>query len=486
MSDHTHVELRPGAYADSVTLLQVSRAVQGLEGVLAAQVAMATGLNIEVLTQMGFTIPPGATTNDLVVALRLAEDADLDAALAGVDRALQDANRRDDGPTEVAPPRTTAGALRRSPDGLALVSVPGASALVEAMDALDAGRDVMIFSDNVPLDQELALKRTATDRGLLVMGPDCGTAVVGGLGLGFANTVRPGPVGIVAASGTGCQQLLALLDHAGVGVSSALGVGGRDLSADVRGLSTREAMRRLDADPAVELIVVVSKPPADDVAEEIRTYAAGLGTPVEFALLGAGRPDLTASAEAVLARLGVDVPSWPVCGTATAATTGHALRGLFVGGTLCDEAMLIATAALGPVHSNIPFSPDLALGADLTAETHTMVDFGDDALTAGRAHPMIDPTLRLEHLARTAADASTAVVLMDVVLGHGSEPDPAAALAPAIAQVRQPVVVAVVGTDADPQGLEQQVRALVGAGAEVHLSNASATRRAIELMEGLR
>lgn len=117
MSDHTHVELRPGAYADSVTLLQVSRAVQGLEGVLAAQVAMATGLNIEVLTQMGFTIPPGATTNDLVVALRLAEDADLDAALAGVDRALQDANRRDDGPTEVAPPRTTAGALRRSPTG---------------------------------------------------------------------------------------------------------------------------------------------------------------------------------------------------------------------------------------------------------------------------------------------------------------------------------------------------------------------------------
>jgi FdrA protein len=482
MTDHSHVELRPGAYADSVTLLQVSRAVQAAEGVLAAQVAMATPLNVEVLSQMGFDVPPAASPNDMVVALRLGEAGQLDAALTAVDAALRDANRRDEGPTELAPPRTTATALRRAPEGLALVSVPGASALVEAMDALDAGRDVMIFSDNVPLDQELALKRTATERGLLVMGPDCGTAVVGGLGLGFANTVSPGPVGMVAASGTGCQQLLALLDHAGVGVTSALGVGGRDLSADVRGLSTREAMRRLDADPAVELIVVVSKPPADDVAAEIREYAAGLGTPVEFALLGRGQTDLTQAAEAVLRKLGREVPSWPVSGKAPAATGGTALRGLFVGGTLCDEAMLIASGSLGPVHSNIPLSPELALGPDLVHPGHTMVDFGDDALTAGRAHPMIDATLRLEHLARAAADPDTAVLLLDVVLGHGSEPDPAALLAPAIAAVSQPVVVAVVGTDGDPQGLDRQVGALVDAGAEVHLSNAGATRRAIEIL----
>jgi FdrA protein len=485
-----HVELRPGAYADSVTLLQVSRAVQGLDGVLAAQVAMATGLNLEVLTQMGFAVPPEATTNDMVVALRLSDPDVLADALAGVDRALVDANRAPDGPTELAPPRTTASALRRSPDGPVLVSVPGASALVEAMDALDAGRDVMIFSDNVPLAQELALKRTATERGLLVMGPDCGTAVVGGLGLGFANAVLPGPVGIVAASGTGCQQLLALLDHAGVGVTSALGVGGRDLSADVRALSTTEALRRLDADPAVELVVVVSKPPADDVAAEVRSFADGLATPVELALLGPGQPDLTVAAEQVLRRLGRDAPTWPTYGEAAPATTGRALRGLFVGGTLCDEAMLVATEVLGPVHSNIPLSPGLALGPDLAAPAgsagHTMVDFGDDALTAGRAHPMIDPTLRLEHLTRVAADDDTAVVLLDVVLGHGAEPDPAALLAPAVAAVRQPVVIAVVGTDADPQGLSRQVDALVAAGAEVHLSNAGATRRALELMEGLR
>ena len=270
----------------------------------------------------------------------------------------------------------------------------------------------MVFSDNVPLDQEVALKRTAAERGLLVMGPDCGTAVVGGLGLGFANTVAPGPVGIVAASGTGCQQLLALLDHAGVGVSSALGVGGRDLSAEVRGLSTREAMRRLDEDPAVELIVLVSKPPADDVAAEIEAYAAALATPVEFALLGAGQPDLTAAAEAVLRRLGHDVPTWPVTGWAAAAAgPGSILRGLFVGGTLDERGAADRDRALG-------------------AAGHTFVDFGDDAYTAGRAHPMIDPTLRLEHLARAAADPETGVLLLDVVLGHGAEPDPAAAARP--------------------------------------------------------
>ena len=478
-----HVELRPGAYADSVTLLQVSRAVQDLDGVLAAQVAMATGLNVEVLTEMGFEVPAEATTNDLVVALRLADRATLDEALAGVDRALLDANRRDDGPSEVAPPRTTASALRRAPDGLVLVSVPGASAFVEAMDALDAGNDVMVFSDNVPLEQELVLKRTAEERELLVMGPDCGTAVVGGLGLGFANTVIPGPVGIVAASGTGCQQLLALLDHAGVGVSSALGVGGRDLSTDVRGLSTREAMRRLDADPEVDLILVVSKPPDADVAAELREYAASLGTPVQLALLGAGQPDLTAAAEVVLDVLGHEHPTWPVTPPEVGRESrGGWLRGLFVGGTLCDESMLIAAEQLGPVRSNTPLTPELGLGSDLTAATHTMVDFGDDALTTGRAHPMIDPTLRLDHLERALAADDTAVVLLDVVLGHGAEPDPAAGLAPVIASASQPVVVTVVGTAADPQGLERQVNALAEAGAEVHLSNAGATRRAIELV----
>lgn len=488
-----HVELRSGAYADSVTLLQVSRAVQASPGVVAAQVAMATGLNLEVLEGMGFEVP-ASSPNDMVVALRLDDDADLAAALGAVDAALAPV-RQAAGDTTVAPPRTTASALRRTGvDALALVSVPGASATVEAMDALEAGRDVMVFSDNVPVAEEVALKQYAASRGALVMGPDCGTAVVDGVGLGFANAVRPGRIGIVAASGTGCQQLLALLHHAGasadgVGVRHALGVGGRDLSAAVGGLATREALRRLDADPDVDLVVVVSKPPAEEVAEALTRDTQALGTPVELGLLGRGQRDLTAVAEAVLQRLGHEAPEWPVHGADnTGPATGPLLRGLFVGGTLCDESMLLATEALGPIRSNIPLSDDLALGDELMVDDHTMVDFGDDALTQGRAHPMIDPTLRNEQLARAAADPATGVILLDLVLGHGAEPDPAALLAPAIAAARRdrpvPVVVSLVGTDLDPQGLDAQRDALVAAGAEVHLSNASATRRAVQLIEG--
>ena len=458
-----HVTVRSGAYADSVALLQVSRDVQRVPGVVTAQVAMATTLNVEVLAGLGFDLPAGTTTNDLVVAIRLADDGDLDQALAAVDRGLAPA-RRDGSSREAEPRRTTASALADGP-GLVLVSVPGASALVEAMDALDADCDVMVFSDNVPVSQEVALKRTAADRGLLVMGPDCGTAVVGGLGLGFANATEPGPVGIVAASGTGCQQVLALLDHAGVGVTSALGVGGRDLSAEVGGISTIEALRRLDADDTVELILVVSKPPAPEVAARIEEYAATLATPVELALLGPGQPDLTAAVERVLARLSVDVPTWPVLGVATPGAGGP-IRGLFVGGTTCQEARIVVEA--------------------IDHGDHTFVDFGDDDYTQGRAHPMIDPTLRLEEVRRAAADPATVALLLDLVLGHGAEPDPAALLAPVIAEANAPVVVAVVGTRLDPQDRDRQVRVLSEAGAEVHLSNAAAARRAVALAGGAR
>ena len=458
-----HVELR-SAYADSVALLQVSRDVQAVPGVVTAQVAMATPLNLEVITGLGFDVPATASPHDMVVAVRLGPDGDLATALAAVDEALAPrAPSTDAGGAPEVPPRTTGSALAGRP-ATVLVSVPGPSAFVEAVDALDAGCDVMVFSDHVPVEQEVALKRLARDRDLLVMGPDCGTAVVGGLGLGFANVTRPGPVGLVAASGTGCQQLLALLDHAGVGVTHALGVGGRDLSAEVGGLATLEALRRLDADDSVELVVLVSKPPADEVAARIEAYADGLATPVTTALLGPGRPDLTAAAEATLRRLGVTVPAWPVAGMARAGRGGR-LHGLFAGGTLCEEARLIAAAA----------------GVD-----GGFVDFGDDDYTAGRAHPMIDPTLRLEELRRVAADRATGVVLLDVVLGHGADADPAATLAPVLADVDVPAVVTVVGTALDPQDRDRQVAALVDAGAEVHLSNAAATRRAVELAGGAR
>ncbi|QGN59274.1 FdrA family protein [Nostocoides sp. HKS02] len=473
--------------------MQVSRQVAGAAGVSAAQVAMATELNLEVIGGMGFSVPEAVQPNELVVAIRAEDEDGVAAGLAALEQALgalKSAGIQSGGFGDAPPPRTLGAAVSRAGATLALVSVPGEYATLEALDALGRGVSVMLFSDNVPVADEVRLKEAAARADLLVMGPDCGTAVVGGVALGFANVVRRGPVGIVAASGTGAQQVMALLDAAGVGVSHCLGVGGRDLSAAVAGRSTRQALAALALDEGTEAVVVVSKPPAPEVLADLEAYAAGLGVPVHWAILGAGRPDLTAATEAALAATGVDVPQWPSWeGAATGAVGGH-LRGLFCGGTLADEAMLIASAELGGIRSNIPLSPELALGADLRTDGHAVIDFGDDTLTRGRAHPMIDPTLRLERLRAEAADPTCGVLLLDLVLGHGAHADPAPELAAAIEAAREsagrplPVVVSLTGTTGDPQGLERSAAILHQAGATVYLSNAQATRHAVSLVTG--
>ena len=273
------VLLRRGLYADSVTLLQVSRQVGQAAGVQAALVGMATELNLEMLAGMGFQPPGGDSPNELFIAVRAADQQSVDAAAELAEQLLSAPRRTAGGAAAEQPPRTIGSAAASTGARLALISVPGQHAFTEAMDALDAGCDVLVFSDNVSVADEIRLKDAAADRGLLVMGPDCGTAVVGGLGLGFSHTLDRGPVGLVAASGTGAQQLLCLLDAAGVGVSAALGVGGRDLSEAVAGRSTLAALRVLDADPDTELILVVSKPPAAPVAERVRQAAAEPGHP---------------------------------------------------------------------------------------------------------------------------------------------------------------------------------------------------------------
>ena len=491
-----HVELRTGAYLDSVTLMQVSRTVAAAPGVEAAQVAMATELNLEVIRGMGFDVPASAP-NDLVVAIR-GDEAGIAAGQSALEAALaqsRSAAGASAGFGEAPAARTLGGAIRLSGADLALVSVPGEHAVTEALDAVRAGVSVMVFSDNVPAEDEVRLKNAAAAADVLVMGPDCGTAVVGGVALGFANVVRSGSVGLVAASGTGAQQVMCLLDAAGVGISHCLGVGGRDLSSEVAARSTKQALAALAADPETTSVVVVSKPPAPEVLADLEAYAAGLGKSVHWATLGAGRPDLTAAVESVLSAVGAAVPEWPTWSAVgsdhdAAASTGS-LRGLFCGGTLADEAMLVAGEVIGDIRSNIPLRPDLALGADLRDPGHVVVDFGDDTMTRGRAHPMIDPSLRLDRIALEAADPTCGVLLLDLVLGHGAHADPAPELAAAVRNAREtaaaagrdlPVVVSVTGTTSDPQGLERSAQALAEAGADVLLSNAAATRRALHLL----
>lgn len=461
------VRIRTGVYHDSVSLMRVSQAITALPGVEVAMVAMATELNLGMAAELGFDLPEAGPA-DLLIALRSGVADTLETAAAELDRLLAALTGAATGPAAAAhPPRTVRAAARDHACTLALVSVPGPYAFAEAMDAIEAGLSVMVFSDNVPVEQEVLLKRRADELDVLVMGPDCGTSVIGGAGLGFANVLRPGPVGVVAASGTGAQQVTCLLDSAGVGVSHVLGVGGRDLSEEVGGRSTLRALQALDADPATELIVLISKPPAPGVAHAMREAVAALGTPVVSALLGTGAGDLTAAAEAALRALGAPVPVWrswpaPSAPSAPSATTcvhgpTGTLRGVYSGGTLCAEARLVAG-------------------------TGEFTDFGDDVYTRGRAHPMIDSTFRLEALAEVPPGD---VALLDVVLGHGADPDPSARLAPGIAAAvgrGVPVVVALIGSAGDPQQPDVQAEALRSAGAAVFASNAQAARHASGLL----
>jgi FdrA protein len=486
------VRIERGRYHDSVTLMRASAVARDLPGVETVIAAMGTELNRTLLVQAGFS-EPDATADDLVVAVAADSRAAAEAAVAAVDRQLAErgAAAGGDGKRTATAPRTVESAAARAPDArVVVVSVPGPHAYVEAMAALRADRHVMVFSDGVDVAAEVALKREATALGRLVMGPDCGTAVLDGVGLGFANVVVPGPVALVAASGTGAQQLCCLLDGAGIGVRHVIGVGGRDLWSGVGGVSTLAALRALDDDPAVGVIGVVSKPPDPRVAEAVTAAAARCRTPVVLALVGPGRPTLTEAAVEIAAALGSPFgePQWWQASGPVSARPGPVL-GLFSGGTNAAEALVVLEERLGPVRSNVHPDPTRRIGPfDPAGDAHVVLDLGDDELTAGRPHPMIDPAVVADRVRAAAhADSGVGVVLLDVVLGHGAHPDPASELAPAlsVASAAGAAGVAVlIGTAGDPQGLDRQARSLADAGAIVHRSNARGAEQTAALLTG--
>jgi FdrA protein len=496
----------PGAYRDSLLLLGATRAMQDSDDVSWASAAMATPAMVKDLEGRGF--PPdslaGADANALVLAVEAAEDPAASQALdrgrallfgeAGTDRDGAAADRR--GQPE---PRTVGEAARLLPEAnVAVVSVPGPYAAIAAHSALTAGLHVLLFSDNVPVSDEVALKRRASGLGRLVMGPGAGTAMLGGVGLGFANAVGAGPVGVVAAAGTGAQEVMTLLDHWGIGVSQVIGVGGRDLSAEVGGLMARDAVRALDADPGTEVILLVSKPPDQDVARTV--IGASRGTPVVAACLGMSAPEgglagasLAATLEGgalrvaeILGRAVPDLSGSPGAEAAIARVGDGrtAVRGFFTGGTLCYEAQVILSQVLGPVYSNIPLRKDLGLPAP--AGAHVCLDLGEEEYTKGRPHPMIDPAARREIMREQALGPDVAAVLLDVVLGYGSHPDPAGEIAATCADIvagGAAVVCYVLGARGDQQGLDRQRAELAEAGAIVTQSAAQAARTAAAIAQ---
>ncbi|MFQ5858253.1 MAG: acyl-CoA synthetase FdrA, partial [Anaerolineae bacterium] len=411
-------------------------------------------------------------------------------------------------------PQSLESAAQMMPDAQwVLVSVPGRYATGVARQALRLGKNVFLYSDNVSLDDEVALKHTAAEKGLLVMGPDCGTAIVNGVGLGFANRVRRGPIGLVAASGTGLQQVSSRIHQLGSGITHALGTGGRDLSQAVGAVTARQGLDLLSRDPETRVVVLISKPPSPQVADELLQVARSAGKPVVVDFIGYSPParqvdnlhfatSLDEAAELAVQLVTSTPDAEPVGQAQGAAPTDldrfapgqRYLRGLFSGGTLAYEALLILQGYLPGVYSNTPLDKDYRLANSLVSQAHTIVDLGEDEFTVGRLHPMMDNDLRIRRLQQEAGDPEVAVILLDVVLGYGAHPDPASELAPAIAQARAAakeagryleVVAIVVGTDEDPQDFEAQVQQLKVAGARVETSNEAAVRYVGRLLHSL-
>jgi succinyl-CoA synthetase alpha subunit len=496
------VAVRKDSYFDSVLLMRISRGLQELPGISDAVVAMATPQNKALLESQSFAGAELASAgpNDLVIAVRGES-----VKPAAIHEAIEKLLKPGGGDAQEERAHSLRSAVRIAPDAnLAVISVPGIYAAREARKALRLGLHVMLFSDNVPVEDEIELKHEAADRGLLMMGPDCGTAIINGRPLAFANVVRRGRIGIVGASGTGIQEISCCIHHLGGGISQAIGTGGRDLSDKVGGIMTLAGIKALAADPDTKVLVVVSKPPSPSVANRVIEALRQTGKPAVVHFVGRTSDDsprdhtnvdfaysLAGTAEAACMRTGISIRgeqyAWPpselVSSLASRLARNAKLRGLFCGGTTGQEALALLTRAGLEIRSNLHKGGLLQIDGTRVVSGHVVLDLGADEFTMGRPHPMIEPMLRNERLEQEMADPETGILLFDCVLGYGSHDNPAGMLAEGFARAQTVAhkrgatlagVASVTGTPDDPQGFAKQVRTLELAGIVVAPDNRNA------------
>jgi FdrA protein len=488
------VVIKPNTYFDSVSLMSLSTKANQVEGVEQAIIAMGTEMNKGVIRNVGLMTPEveEAKTSDLMIVVKAATAELCENAFVSINELLTKKNTST-GKSEVKYSTISSAAQSIPEANLAVISVNGAYAAREAKKALENDLHVMLFSDNVSIEEEIELKKFAHEKGLLMMGPDCGTAILGNVGLAFANAVRKGEIGIVGASGTGSQEISVRIHDFGGGITQLIGTGGRDLSEEVGGIMMLDGIKALDEDEATKVIVLVSKPPAPSVEEKILDQIKQCKKPVVVWFIGGDEEKITkagghfakmskeAALKAVLlagadeSKINKRALNIPLIEEVRAKLTPEQkyIRGLFCGGTLCDEAMYAAMEKFDNVYSNIQKNADYLLEDNNVSKEHTFIDFGDDEFTKGKPHPMIDPTTRIERFKQEAMDPSVGVIVMDFVLGFGSHEDPVGVMLPAIIEAKQlaeqegrhlEILGYVLGTDLDYQNFDEQVEKLIAAG----------------------
>lgn len=488
------VVIKKNTYFDSVSLMALSAKANGVEGVEQAVVAMGTDLNKEVIKNVGLGCPEveAAGTGDLMVVVQAATAELCETAYENIMKLFTDKGKgKAQGDMTYA---TLDSAVKHVPDAnLVVISVPGQFAAREARKALESGLHVMMFSDNVSIEDEVALKTLAHEKGLLMMGPDCGTAVLNHKALCFANVIREGNIGIVGASGTGCQEIAARIHDFGGGITHIIGTGGRDLSEKVGGIMMLDGMRALANDQNTKIIVLVSKPPAKAVEEKVLAEIKNCGKPVIVCFIGGGREAVEKAGgiyakttkEAALAatilggkpeeQINKRSLNLPLIAEIKAKLKPEQkyIRALLCGGTLCEEMMFLAKEAHKDIYSNIAKNPEYKLKDVHKSQKHTFIDFGDDDFTKGKPHPMIDPSLRMARFVEEAKDPEVGVIVLDFILGYGAHPDPVGMMIPAIKLAKEnaqkqgrhlEILGYILGTDLDPQDYNGQIQMLLDAG----------------------
>jgi len=487
--------IKPNTYFDSVSLMSLSTKANQIEGVEQAIIAMGTEMNKEVMRNVGLITPEieDAKTSDLIIVVKAATDELCENAFVSINELFTKKKDTSKGKSEVKYSTISSAAENVSDANLAIIAVNGAYAPREARKALENNLNVMMFSDNVSVEDEISLKKLAHEKGLLMMGPDCGTAIINNVALCFANSVRKGNIGIVAASGTGSQEVTVRIHEFGGGISQLIGTGGRDLKEEVGGIMMLDGIQALEDDEATKVIVLVSKPPAPSVEEKVLAKIKECTKPVVVWFIGGDEKKVTEAGahfakmskeaaikavvlagadESKLNKRALNIPLIEEVRTKLKPEQKY-IRGLFSGGTLCDEAMHAAMEKFDNVYSNIQRDPNYRLKDRNTSIGHTFIDFGDDEFTQGKPHPMIDPSTRIERFIQEAKDPEVGVIVMDFVLGFGAHEDPVGAMLPAMIEAKQnaeqegrhlEIIGYVLGTELDRQNLDEQVNKLLAAG----------------------
>ena len=494
--------IRKNHYQDSMKLMQISQKLSALDGVKQASAIMATEANLSMLKEAGLlkNMPQSAGGNDLIIAVD-AKSVDIgNQAIEMLDSLLLPQDEGTVSDIKYKNFDQASGALPGA--NVAIVSVPGEYAKLEVAKAIERGMHTFLFSDNLSIEEELELKERAREKGLLIMGPGCGTSIINGVGLGFSNIVENGPIGVIAAAGTGLQEVTTLVNNLGSGITHGIGVGGRDLSEEIGGITTLEAIKLLSADQSTKVLLLVSKPPSDKVAQSILSSVKDTGKPAVICFLGSklSSKDSEIYFESTLERAAIrsvelaqkrskkltinSGKNWKKLAQKSLKSLNpkqRYLRGLYSGGTLCYEAQQILEPILGKVYSNAPLDKKYKLKDSNKSQGNSLIDLGEEEFTVGRPHPMIDANLRSQRLLQEASKANVAVILFDVVLGYVASPDPAGDLLPAIREAKKNrsnlvFVSHVCGTDNDPQGLFDQEEKLRDEGVLVFPTNALASR----------